>query len=106
MADDIVRHVLIARIRAGTTEAHMQSFTTAFRELASKIEGIVSFEYGENNSPEGLNRGMTHVITLTFANAQARDAYLPHPEHRAFAHWVTQLGIIDELLVIDYIPQG
>jgi len=77
----------------------------AFRELASKIDGIVSFEFGANNSSERLDHGMTHVIMLTFANAQARDAYLPHPEHVKFAEQFTQMGILDELLVIDYSPQ-
>jgi hypothetical protein len=106
MEDGPVRHVLVGRFRAGTTDERFQAFILAFRELSRKIEGIISFEYGANNSPEGLNRGMTHVITLTFASVQARDAYLPHPEHRSFAEWAGQLDIIEELLVIDYIPQS
>ncbi len=105
MENDIVRHVLVCRFGAGTTDEQYKTFFTAFRELTTKIDGITGFEYGANNSPEGLNRGMTHMIMLTFANAQARDAYLPHPEHRKFAAWFTQLGIVEELLVIDYAPQ-
>ncbi len=78
----------------------------AFREMAGKIEGVVSFEYGTNNSPEGLNRGLTHVVTLAFASVQARDNYLPHPEHRKFADWMNQLRMVEEILVIDYIPHS
>ena len=101
-----VRHVLICRFRAGTTDELIETVMAAFRDLCGKIEGIVSFEYGVNNSPEGRNHGMTHVITLTFADAQARDAYLPHPEHRAFGHWLGQTGTLDDLLVIDYTPRS
>lgn len=46
--------------------------------LRGKIPGIVSFEHGVNNSPEKKNLGFTHVYLMTFENAQARDAYLPH----------------------------
>ena len=105
MENSPVRHVLVVRFRPGMTDESFQAFIVAFRELSRKIEGIISFEYGANNSSEGLDRGMTHVITLTFANVQARDAYLPHPEHRKFVEWIGQLDNIEELLVIDYIPE-
>jgi len=101
-----VRHMLMARLRPETTAEAFQAVASAFRELATKIEGITGFEYGFNNSPEGLNRGLNHVIILTFASAQARDAYLPHPEHQKLADWVGQTGMIEELLVIDYVPEG
>lgn len=106
MKDDIVRHVLVARFREDTPNEQIQAFFDKFRELSRKIEGIVSFEYGENNSREGLDRGLTHVIIVTFASVQARDGYLPHPEHRKFIAWFSPLNILEELLVVDYIPQS
>jgi len=106
MGNKHVKHVIAIRLRMDTTDEVFHAFIQAARELVNKIEGIISFEYGANNSSEGLNRGMTHVIVLTFAHVQARDAYLPHPEHRRFAEWVRQLDIIEELLVIDYSPQS
>ena len=48
---------------------------------------------------------MTHVIILTFVNAAARDAYLPHPAHIQFGELLGRLGILESLLVVDYIPQ-
>ena len=48
---------------------------------------------------------MTHVVMFTFASAEARDAYLLHPEHLKAAARIGELGIIEDLLVIDYIPQ-
>ena len=101
-----VKHIVIFKYKEKATPAQIEEVTQAFKALKGKIPGIVSFEYGVNNSPEGLNRGMTHVFLLTFANVQARDAYLPHPEHRRLAEWASQLNIIEDLLVIDYIPQS
>jgi hypothetical protein len=99
-----VRHMLLARLRPGTTDETFQTVAARFLELANTIEGIVGVEYGTNNSPEDLNRGLTHVIVLTFASVQARDAYLPHPEHQRLADWVGQMGILEDMLVFDYAP--
>jgi hypothetical protein len=101
-----VRHVLLARLREGTSAERFLTVAAAFREMAGKIEGIVGFEYGTNNSSEGQNRGLTHVIVLTFASVEARDAYLPHPAHRQFGEWMGQIDIIEEILVFDYTPYG
>ena len=106
MANGPVRHMLVGRFRSDASEDLFQTFIGAFRELARTIEGVLSFEYGVNNSPEGLNRGMTHVITLTFRDAATRDAYLLDAEHRRFAEWAGQLNLVEELLVIDYVAQG
>jgi hypothetical protein len=106
MENEIVRHVLVGRFRAGTSETLIQSFFTNFRDMVGKIEGVVAFEYGVNNSTEGMNRGLTHVVTLTFASVAARDAYLPHAEHRKFVAWIGLVNILEELLVVDYIPQN
>ena len=70
--------------------------TKAFEALNGKIPGIVSFEYGVNDSPENLNKGFTHVYLLTFDDTGARDAYLPHPEHKKF---VSLLGKLDVLAI-------
>jgi hypothetical protein len=105
MVDITVRHILLLRLRPDAGAEQVAALAAALRDLAGAIEGIVGFEYGANNSPEGKDRGMTHVIMLTFASAAARDAYLPHPAHRQAAARIGELGIIEELLVIDYTPQ-
>ena len=105
MENQIVRHVLIGKFSPEMTGGQFAEFIHAFRELTEKIEGILSFEYGENNSSEGLDQGMTHAIVLTFADAAARDAYLIHPEHVRFANWFTGLGILQTLMVVDYTPR-
>ena len=106
MGNGIVRHILLARYKDNTSDETLQSFFNAFREMTRKIEGVVGFEYGANNSSEGMNRGLTHVMMVNFDSVQARDAYLPHPEHQKFVAWLTQADILEELLVVDYISQS
>jgi quinol monooxygenase YgiN len=105
MENTQVRHVLVVRFSPAMTASQFNQFINAFRDLTHKIEGILSFEYGENISSEGLNQDMTHALILTFVNAAARDAYLPHPAHKQFGELLRELGIVEALLVIDYIPK-
>jgi hypothetical protein len=100
---DAVRHIVIFKFKPDATEAQINQLTQEFLNLKNKIPGIVDIEYGVNNSPEGLNRGFTHIYLLTLENAAARDAYLPHPEHQKFGELVGQLGILDEVFVVDYV---
>lgn len=103
-AEDIVRHVVVFKYAEDASEAEIQEITDAFRALKDKIPGIVSFEYGVNNSPEDLNQGFTHVYVMTFEDEAARDAYLPHPEHQEFVNMLTSSGIFEEAFVVDYVP--
>lgn len=100
-----VRHVVVFKYKDDATKKQIQVITDAFRDLKNKIPGILSFERGVNNSPEGLNRGLTHIYLLTFEDEAARDAYLPHPEHKAFGKILRDSGIFEEVFVVDYIPQ-
>ena len=55
------------------------------------------------NSPEGKNLGFTHVYLLTFESVAARDAYLPHPEHKKFGELLGKLGVVEDVFVVDYV---
>jgi len=104
-ANEAVRHVVVFKYKEGATDAQIKEITDAFRALKDKIPGIIGFEHGVNNSPEGLNQGFTHVYLMTFENEEARDVYLPHPEHDAFGALLKGSGIFDGAYVVDYTIQ-
>lgn len=104
LPDSAIRHVVVFKYRADAGDAQIAQITDAFRSLQDRIPGILSFEHGVNNSPEGLNQGFTHAHILTFETAAARDAYLPHPEHEAFGNLLSELGVVEEVFVVDYVP--
>ncbi len=97
-----MRHIVIFKYKPEALESQIQQITDAFRELKNTIPGIIAFEHGVNNSPEKLNQGFTHVHMLTFKDVAARDAYLPHPAHDAFAEFVNGMGIVEGAFVVDY----
>ena len=101
-----VRHIVVFKYKPGTTEDQIRQVTQAFRHLKAKIPGIVAFEDGVNNSPENKNLGFTHVYVLTFEDVAARDAYLPHPEHKKFGQLLGKLGVVADAFVVDYVPSS
>ena len=104
-ADDAVRHVVVFKYKADATDDQIAQVTDAFRDLQNSIPGIISFEYGTNMSPEGHDDGFTHVYLVTFESAADRDAYLPHPEHEKFGALLGELDILEDIFVVDYVPQ-
>ncbi len=88
------------KFKDDTGEADVQKVVDAFLALPSKIDVIQDVEWGTNNSPEGLSQGFSHCFFLTFHSEADRDAYLPHPDHKAFG---AVLGPhLDKVLVVDY----
>lgn len=99
-----VRHIVVFKYKKSASADQIAQVTRAFRELKTRIPGITAFEDGVNNSPEGKNLGFTHVYQLTFESVAARDAYLPHPEHRNFGALLGKLAILEDAFVVDYVP--
>ena len=100
----IIRHVVMFKYRASASRSEIEQVTEAFRALQHRIHGVESFEHGVNTSTENKAHGFTHIYTLTFVSAAARDAYLPHPAHEAFGALLHQLDILEDVFVVDYIP--
>jgi hypothetical protein len=100
-----VKHIVAFKYKDSATSGQINEVTKAFKALKDKIPGIASFEYGVNNSPENLNKGFTHVYLITFENAEARDAYLPHPEHKKFGELLGKLNVLEEAFVVDFSGQ-
>lgn len=96
----VLRHIVLFSFKPETTPAALWEVESAFAALPAKIPQIRDFEWGLNNSPEGLNKGFTHCYTLTFATEADRAVYLPHPDHKAFG---AVLGPhLADVLVVDY----
>ncbi|WP_396638464.1 Dabb family protein [Maribacter sp. R77961] len=99
-ADSVLRHVVLFKFKDGTAPEDIKKVEDAFSALPNKIPQIKGYEWGTNNSPEGLDKGLTHCFFLTFESEEDRSIYLPHPDHKAFGE---VLGPhLDDVLVLDY----
>ncbi|TWT68122.1 Stress responsive A/B Barrel Domain protein [Crateriforma conspicua] len=100
MEKGTLRHVVMFKFKDSSSDSDVQSVVDAFRALPKRIPEIADFEYGTNNSPEGLNEGLTHCFLVSFKSEEDREKYLPHPAHKEF------VGVLkphlDKVVVIDY----
>lgn len=97
---EVLRHAVFFSFKDECTEDEVTTIVDAFRELPSKIPEIIDFQWGVNNSPEGLDDGFTHCFLLTFKDEAGRAVYLPHPAHKAFGKVLGDHN--DQVFVLDY----
>ena len=95
-----LRHIVLFKFTETSTEDDIRQIEEAFAALPSQIDEIKDFEWGTNNSPEGLDKGFTHSFLVTFDSEEGRDIYLPHPAHQEFVDLVGPH--VEDVLVVDY----
>jgi hypothetical protein len=102
-ADGPIRHVVHFKFKADATKEQIAKIVEEFAALKTKIALVDSLEWGVDSSPEGHGKGFTHCWIATFKTAADRDAYLVHPDHKAFVALLKP--VLDDALVIDFVPQ-
>ena len=100
----MIRHVVLIRPRAGLPADRLDAIMAELRGLKAEIPGILAIEAGPNTSPEGLGQGFACGFTVDFADAGARDAYLPHPAHQRVGGMIVDAALdgVDGLVVVDF----
>lgn len=99
----MILHCVFLRFKAAISAPEKQSIFEAIVALKQVISGILDVKYGPNVSPEGLHGGFVDGFAVTFESAEARDAYLVHPEHVAVGERIVSStdGGLAGLLVFD-----
>ena len=95
-----LRHFVCFKYKSDVSKEKIFEVEAVFVKLENSIKDIKSFEKGQNNSPEGLNKGFKHCYLITFDSEKGRDNYLVHPEHKKFVELVGP--ILEDVFVVDY----
>jgi len=96
----MLRHIVLFQFKETSSKEDVQKVVEAFQSLKTGIPEVAAFEYGVDNSPEGLANGFTHCFLVTFKSEEDRAIYLPHPKHKAFVEVLKPH--LDKVQVIDY----
>ena len=99
-AADKLQHVVCFKFKATASAEDIKQVEVAFQALKQKISQVVTLEWGTNVSKEKRDKGFTHCFVLSFKSEQDRDAYIEHPEHKAFGKIVGPM--LDDVFVIDF----
>lgn len=96
----MIRHILLIKFNSQASSKKIEELRALFEAMPRSVQGVVSVEWGVNDSPEGMNQGYTHSVLMTFADEAARQHYLPHPEHEALK--AAFIPLLDDIIVFDY----
>jgi hypothetical protein len=95
-----VQHLVLLKFKPDVAQRTIDSIFSELEELQDLIGGITYFAAGPYSSHEGRNQGFTHAFIMTFASVEARDNYLPHPEHVRVRD--TIIPNIDSVIAFDF----
>lgn len=105
-----VMHNVVIQVKDTATQDEINAFFHALVELKERnlIPGILSISYGPYDSPEGLNKGFNYGFSMVFENEEARNTYLPHPEHERVKLLILPLlqDGINSVVAFDWKLQG
>ena len=99
-AADKLQHVVSFKFKDSAAPQDIKKVEDGFRALKDKIPQMVNLEWGTNVSKEKHDKGFTHCFIVTFKNEQDRDAYIVHPDHKAFAKLLGP--VLEDVFVIDF----
>jgi len=95
-----VKHIALWKFKEGTAPEKIDMVLQELLDVSETIPGIEDYVSGANNSPEGLTQGYTHGFVMTFGNAEARDAYVSHPDHERAKAVI--LPHIESVIIFDF----
>ena len=93
-------HLVLIKFKKEITSQQFQKITDGAYGL-QVIPGVEQLNFKQNISPEALDRGFTHSLTMKFRSANDRDSiYLPHPIHQKFVD--SFLPLTESVIVYDF----
>ncbi len=96
-----VQHMVLLKFKPDVTDEMIEDLFAELAELQELVPGITYFAGGPYASDEGLNQGYTYGFLMTFASVDARDNYLPHPEHERVKQEI--LPHVDSAIAFDFV---
>lgn len=100
-----IKHIVLLPFKSSLSKNDIEKIMLALADLKKHIPQIMSFSWGENNSPENLDRGYRHGFVMDFKNEADRKIYLEHPAHIKVAKEVVLPALEDGMnspIVFDY----
>ncbi|KAK3315876.1 hypothetical protein B0H66DRAFT_559925 [Apodospora peruviana] len=101
-------HTVLFQFKADANRDDVKAACTRFLALqqnclhpTTQTPYIISLKGGKDNSPEGLQNGITHGFVVGFATAEDRDYYVAKdPAHLAFVKSID--GLVEKATVVDF----
>ena len=102
----LIKHIVLLPFKPALSKVQIIKIMVSLAELKKNIPQIMSFSWGENNSPENLHSGYLHGFVMEFKDERDRKIYLEHPVHIKIAQEIVLPALMDGMkpIVFDYTP--
>ncbi|KAL8094253.1 stress-response A/B barrel domain-containing protein At5g22580 [Apium graveolens] len=92
------KHLVVAKFK---DDVVVEDILKGLEKLASEIDAVKSFEWGEDiESMEMLRQGFTHAFLMTFSSKEDFTAFMSHPNHLQFS--ATFSAAIEKIVLLDF----
>ena len=91
---------MLLKFKPAVSQETIAGLFAQLAQLQPLIPGMTSFSGGPYTSDEGLNQGYTHGFIMTFIDVEARNHYLPHPEHQHVKTAI--LPAVEDVIAFDF----
>jgi hypothetical protein len=81
----MLKHIVFFQFSSTVSSETISQTMNGFAQLSAEIPEILSYSWGYNNSTEGLSKGFQAGFEMLLSDEAARQRYLEHPAHVAFA---------------------
>ena len=82
-------------------EVVVEDIIKGMQDLASEIDTVKSFEWGQDvESHEMLRQGFTHSFLMAFNTKEDYTTFLAHPKHVEFS--ATFSTVIEKVILLDF----
>lgn len=95
-----IQHMAMLKLKPEITAEKIEELFNQLAELKQLIPSITYLSAASYSSNEGLNKEFTYGFLTTFDSIEARDVYLPHPEHERVK--AELLPCINDIVVFDF----
>ncbi|KEY71249.1 hypothetical protein S7711_02356 [Stachybotrys chartarum IBT 7711] len=106
----VVYHIVLLQVKSGANPEAVKNAISNIETLKDTCVHrdtgapyILSSVGGRDNSLEGLQNGITHVIVEQFQSEEDRQYYLKHEEgHKNFVKGLA--GLVDKVQIVGFTP--
>ncbi len=100
----MITHIVLLSPAENVTVDEFEAVLADAAGFPDEIDGIVDVHFGADTIPESMGNGFTHALVITFTDLAARDAFLVHPAHDAYA---VRLGpVMSQVAIVDIEKPG
>ena len=95
-----MKHVVLLKFKNDASQEQIDQAFDQILDLTETVDGVEDYVCGANCSAEGLDKGFTHGLVMSFHDSAARDAYLGHPDHEKIKAMI--MPLVEDVMVVDF----